>query len=259
MIIDERTKQILSTMRIDGNTTTITETLDRKEYVTVNEVLETLGGTWNRKQKCHVWTCSPSETLSVYINGNAKTITTSIETKKEKKKKFQFFGTPDDVADKLVESLQWDTWKPSTVLETSAGQGALVQAINRWLPKQKVDCYELMPENVEVLKTIPNANIIGDDFFKRDMSIKYDCIIQNPPFAKNQDIDFIKSAYESLADGGRMVSVSSRHWEHSTRKKELAFVEWLSDVNANVYPIESGAFKESGTMIGCNYITFWKI
>lgn len=261
MTITPEIKSVLSSATLNEDTKTIvfTSQMDRKTYTTVNEILNTVGFTWNKKAKAHIGTVSPNDALKVILGGNSGTITTTLETKKERKKAFQFFGTPDDLADTLVLSLQWDQWMPDTILETSGGQGSLINAINRWLPNKKVDCYELMPENREVLSTIPTANILGDDFFQRDMSVTYDCIIQNPPFSKLQDLDFIRSAYESLNDGGRMVTVSSNGWENSSRKKCKEFVEWLEDVDARVYPIASGAFKESGTMVGANYITFWKI
>lgn len=86
-------------------------------------------------------------------------------------------------------------------------------------------------------------------FFDLKLKNKYNKIIANPPFNKNQDIDHIKEMYSILVDGGRLVSVSSKHWLTSNNKKETEFRCWLDDVNAEIYEIESGTFKESGTMI----------
>ena len=63
---------------------------------------------------------------------------------------FQFFETPSDVADWLV-MLAGGIHEHDKVLEPSAGRGALVRAIHRSSPDVVVDCYEMMPENKELL------------------------------------------------------------------------------------------------------------
>jgi hypothetical protein len=35
--------------------------LDRKQYVSINEVLETIGLKWSRKEKAHIADCTPEE------------------------------------------------------------------------------------------------------------------------------------------------------------------------------------------------------
>src|ERR1039457_2823531 len=140
MQIDARTKAILSSMDIDGFKTVITETLTRPEYVRVNEVLETLGGKWSRKDKAHVWTCSPSEALKVVLGTDSTTITTTFETKKEQKKTYQVFHTPPELADRLVEVACICEFNDDTILEPSAGMGSIVQAVNRVVSEMEVDC-----------------------------------------------------------------------------------------------------------------------
>jgi 16S rRNA G1207 methylase RsmC len=87
---------------------------------------------------------------------------------------------------------------------------------------------------------------------------KFNAIIANPPFAKNQDIDHIKIMYNALATGGRMVTISSQHWAHSKNKKETEFRDWLNEVSAEVIEIEKGRFKESGTLVGAYIIVIDK-
>lgn len=55
------------------------------------------------------------------------------------------FETPVDVADWLV-MLAGGINEADTVLEPSAGRGALIKAIHRSCPSVIVKCYELMPE-----------------------------------------------------------------------------------------------------------------
>lgn len=162
------------------------------------------------------------------------------------KKEFQFFETPVGVADWLVELAELGPY--DEILEPSAGQGAIVKAIQRATHEGRVVYgYELMDINKSVLKTIPGFNLLGSDFF--ECALKYDKIIANPPFSKNQDIDHINHMYDRLRSGGRLVSVASKHWQISNNKKEIEFSEWINEVNADVYELDQGTFKESGTLV----------
>jgi predicted RNA methylase len=253
---------ILATMTIKGNTTVINGQLSRQDYVTTNEVLETLGGVWNRKQKCHVWTTNPAAALKPYLSAGNKQIVTTLETKKEKTKEYQQYFTPEKLAKELVAiafgGTDFKGWQPKHILEPSAGQGSIVKAITEWFPQTTIDCYELLAENVEVLLKLRNVNYIGADFLQCDTSKKYDCIIANPPFSKHQDIHHIKRMYECLSDNGRLVTLSSNHWRHATHKIDIQFREWLNDIGADINDIEGGEFKESGTMVSANFIVINK-
>lgn len=174
------------------------------------------------------------------------------------RKEFQFFPTPEDIADWLVElALLKD--KDQTILEPSAGQGAIIDAIARKFPKLSVDCFELMPENRAILEQRSDCFILGSDFTKHDAVSHYDRIVANPPFSKNQDIDHVLKMYECLTEGGRIVTIASKHWQLSNNKKEKQFREWLKKIEAEIYDIEKGRFRESGTMISCCVIVINKI
>lgn len=263
MTIDTRTREILSNIEIlDGNKTRITETLTPKEYKKVNEVLETYGGKWSRKDKAHVWTCSPDEALKMFISGgDTETASSlSIETKAEKKKSFQFFATPAAVADELVSHAEYifPYEAPQTILEPSAGTGAIIQAVHRKWPHKIVSAYELMPENRTVLEGISDCNILGDDFLKHDTKQKFDCIVMNPPFKSHQDIEHVKKAYDTLEDGGALISITSNHWRFASHKIDKEFKAWLEEVDAEVNDIEPGSFKDSGTMVAANFVVIRK-
>lgn len=163
------------------------------------------------------------------------------------KKKFQYFGTPDILADELVRYA--DLTPNDTILEPSAGQGAIIKAIQKVVDIVP-DCYELMQLNVSVLEKSGLAyNLIGDDFIKHN-GIKYSKIIANPPFAKNQDIDHLRMMYDCLDKQGRVVCITSESWVTGTQKKQIEFREWLDEIGAEVKTIDRGAFKESGTTVG---------
>lgn len=168
------------------------------------------------------------------------------------KKEFQFFATPAHLADRMVEMAELsenDGKGFGSILEPSAGQGAIVKAIHEATGYTSVIAYELMEINRRILEKMHAVNVIGDDFLKADVSSKYDRIIANPPFTKNQDIEHIRKMYEVLAPGGIMVTLSSIGWTFGSQKKHVQFREWLDGLNAYMEEIPENTFKESGTTV----------
>lgn len=254
----ETKQEVLQKCWIDGNVVRLPlgEQLDRKLYVEVAKALELIGGKWNRKATGFVFPHNPTELLAQIANGEKRNL----------KKEFQFFGTPAPLADKLVEMAEIKDGM--TILEPSAGQGAIIKAIYKAFPRitkdhndkpcVTVDYCELMETNNTILSEILSkdktwecrTSFWGEDFLKMEFRPKYERIIANPPFAKNQDIDHIRKMYECLKTGGILVSICSLHYRLSSNKKETDFRIWLQEVNAEIIQIDRGAFKESGTTVG---------
>lgn len=163
------------------------------------------------------------------------------------KKKFQFFATPSNVIDLLMNHACLDSGM--MVLEPSAGQGAIVDAIISL--GAHANMIELMPENIKVLNSKYDKGLVPLDFLTINpvSHIKYERIVANPPFTKNQDIDHVLHMYKFLNEGGLLVSVMSKSWVHGSQKKQIAFRDWLSSVDSYTQEIPAGAFKESGTNI----------
>lgn len=159
------------------------------------------------------------------------------------KKKFQFFATPDPLAQQLVEMAE--VTEVCRVLEPSAGQGAIANKI----PGGCVTV-ELMEQNITALKR-QGYPVIEGDFLQKtvDELGVFDKVIANPPFTKNQDIEHVMHMYLFLKPGGRLVSVASTSWLNGSQKKQVAFREWLSGVGAEVANVDAGAFKSSGTSV----------
>lgn len=174
------------------------------------------------------------------------------------KREFQYFPTPEKIAQHLVALA--DIIPSHSILEPSAGQGTIVNAIHNKYRTMVVDCCELMPENQQMLSKIPYSTFICDDFLKisKDWHGAFDRIIGNPPFNKNQDLTHIYKMYQCLKPGGRLVSIASKHWKLSKNKKEEEFRIWLKATKAEIHDIEAGKFKESGTMISCCIIVINK-
>ena len=210
---------------------------NKKSYAEAKKWIEEAGGSWQGgKVQGFIFPFNPERVFSILNEGKRCNLAQD----------FQFFETPSDVADWLV-MLAGGIHEHDKVLEPSAGRGALVRAIHRSCPDAVVDCYEMMPENKELLLRLGGINIIGDDFTKSTIGKKYTKIIANPPFSGNQDIRHVRMMYDMLEQGGTLASITSAHWEFAEEKTCRDFRKWLEDVGGAKYEIESGAFKESGT------------
>lgn len=163
------------------------------------------------------------------------------------KKKFQFFATPPELAQHLVDLA--DVRPEHRWLEPSAGQGAIATLLNKIAPWGTT--IELMPQNILVLQRLGFEPVVGDFLQNTPASWGYfDRIVANPPFTKNQDIDHVMHMYRFLCPGGKIVSIMSTSWQYGGQKKQVAFREWLDIfVDGRVTDVPAGTFKESGTNI----------
>ena len=214
--------------------------LNKKSYATVKQWVEEAGGKWTGgKVQGFTFDFDATRVASILMQGKRCNL----------QQDFQFFATPPEVADWLV-SLAGDFSPDCKVLEPSAGTGAIIDAIHRVQPDVVVDCYELMPENKEKLSKLDHIRLLGDDFTQAEHSSEYDLIVANPPFSKNQDIRHVMQMYHDLKPGGTVAAITSRHWQQASEKVCKDFRAFLEEVSAQVYEIEEGAFKKSGTGVG---------
>lgn len=228
------------------------------EYTPVKKALERIGGKWNPRKKGFVFDQDPTEYLSALQRGE------EINLKKE----YQFFATPTPLANYLVSIAHEEHLKSienPKILEPSAGDGALVKALVKHYPNQRVDCFELMQENRIKLQQVAGSDILGNDFLHAvqidvlNMIIEqYDLVIANPPFSKFQDIDHIRAMYKCLKPGGLIVTICSPSLNFGTTKKQVDFREWLSELGADQEEVPTGHFKESGTQVGAYILTIKK-
>lgn len=211
---------------------------NKKSYNEAKKWIEEAGGTWQGgKIQGFTFPFNPERVFSILNQGKRCNL----------QQEYQFFETPSDVADWLV-MLAGGIQKDDTVLEPSAGRGALIKAVHRACPDVQVECYELMPENRDFLQTLENVILLGEDFTK-DCVGTYSKIVANPPFSKNQDIGHVRLMYEHLKEGGTLAAITSPHWKMASEKKCADFRQWLEEVHAEVFKISPGEFKDSGTFI----------
>ena len=227
--------QSISKMAASGNRLDLPKDEHFANYAQVKKCLIDGGGKYN---KCgFIFSDDAGAVKSRLIGGEAI----------NDKKKYQFFPTPYELAYRMLEMA--DIQGCHSILEPSAGQGAITQLIEDTKEFESLTAVELNPDNVE--KLINNSGcitIIEGDFLTQELE-SFDRIVANPPFTKNQDIDHIKHMFSLLNPGGKLVSIASPSWTFGRQKKQVAFRKWLESVNAIVTDVPAGTFKESGTQI----------
>jgi len=207
--------------------------LDRKLYVDVNKCLESIGGSWNKKLKGHLFDHNPSDDLDEMIVTGEWT---------DKKKEYQFFATPKELALRMIELA--DIHKSDVLLEPSAGDGAILSLFPKDNPYVAI---ELMGENCK--KIHEKGFAVAQIDFLGVYNLSYDKCIMNPPFTKQQDVKHIFHAWDMLNTGGKLVSVVSESPFFRQNSLSQEFREWLDINNATIIDLDAGTFKESGTMV----------
>jgi hypothetical protein len=225
--------------------------LERSLYQDVAKALNLIGGKWKGgKVMGFVFDSEPAELLAQISNGEKRNL----------KKEFQFFATPEHLANEMVQLAAIEDY--DMILEPSAGPGAIIKSIQNNYTEQLVHYCELMQVNRVFLERLSNVQYITDNFLKlsqnKIMQGLFHKIIANPPFANNQDIDHIKVMYNVCAEGGRIVTIASNHWRHGSENKCKQFRQWLNAIDSEVQDIDAGEFKESGTAIATCIITINK-
>ncbi len=236
---------ILDQCRIEGNLLFLPDIqLDRKLYVRVNKVLDLMGGKWNRSKKAHVF----------QIDNAADLLNQCIETGEitDVYKKLQFFETPPAVVDTMLE---YAAIEPGdSVMEPSAGKGAIA--------KRLLDC-DCRVEVCEIHEPFQNILIgLGCRTYRGDFleyptyrsnlvnGVKFEKIIANPPFSRQQDIDHASKMLDLLPAGGRLVCIMSASVQFRTNAKTRMFLSRLNlETDHEFIALPDGSFKDSGTMV----------
>lgn len=240
--ISEETLNIISKSVIIGNKLYLHEELERKQYVAVNKILESIGLKWNRMEACHISEHDIGELISSII--------TSGEWVDEKKLN-QFYETPDNVINimlKILPDLKYDR-----ILEPSAGNGAILKKLSHKFPKSLIDYCEISKERMLQCKSLmlPNCLPVGSNFLNFVPASKYNLIVMNPPFSRQQDIDHISHAINyCLKKGGILISVVPEGTFFRSNQKTVNFwnlVDKCSDHETRSLPEK--AFKKSGTLV----------
>lgn len=228
----------------DDGACRIPQQLPRPLYVQVDKVLRAFGGVWNRKAKSHLFDVDAQGLVYSVIEAGEYI---------DPKKAYEFFETPPDLADLMVERA--DLADGQRILEPSAGKGAILEAI--WRKgggyAKELSIVELCSQFVDHLRAqnwfVNHADFLECGSDDNEDYWSFDRVIMNPPFSRFQDIDHVLHAWGMLKPGGRLVSVMLGSWEWRNTAKTVAFRQWIEETGADVEHLPPGTFRASGTMV----------
>lgn len=154
-----------------------------------------------------------------------------------------FYPTPAALAQRLIDLA--DIQPGDTLLEPSAGNGAIARLIRQRYPKHELLVIEKdLLLRMELLSQ--GFRVVGKDFFT--YTGQADWVIQNPPFSNNyQDIDHFCQAWRVARKG--VVSLLHEYSGFmkfdSYRYKPAVFQRWLDAVGCQRQLNPEGSFLSS--------------
>lgn len=169
-----------------------------------------------------------------------------------------FFPTPPELVSRMV----WlaDLHPGYTCLEPSAGDGRIADAMWRQVRGKggNVLCCETNPTAQQTLEG-QGYTIVEADFLNYQPALtRFNRIVMNPPFSREQDIQHVQHAYELLAPGGKLVAIMSEHGFFASTKRAQAFRQWLELVGAQDERLDPDTFASSGTQVQTRIVVITK-
>lgn len=248
MQISNEVLGVLSSLEISGNTITMPK-LERGLYLKVDQVLQAMGGKWNKKMKAHIFSGEPAPLVEqVLALGEVTT-----------HKDLGFFRTPPALAHRLVQMA--DVRPGHVVLEPSAGDGAIVEALVA--VEASVVCVErdkgrrmglfsrVALDWLTVTISLPPLDVADDDFMEYRPIEPFDRVVMNPPFLKvglGDHLDHVRHAFGMLVPGGVLVSVLPAGVMFRQDRRHREFLEWTL-AGSSIQALPDGSFKASGTSV----------
>lgn len=226
---------ILDRCTFDGPRLLLAGQLTRGEYVAVNKVIETAGGKWAKREKAHLFDGDAADIIDQVILAGEVT---------SAKQALGFFETPPAVVARLITLAGL---KPDHgALEPSAGDGAIAAAVAPLV--DWVDAVEVDEGRFERLALMGfTGAVILADFLGYVTDRRYDRVVMNPPFARQQDIDHVIHALGFLKPDGLLVSVMSVSVTFRQNRKADDFRKLVADRGGWFEELPEDAFKPSGT------------
>lgn len=255
--LTDKQKLLLQHLQCTDNRVVITAQLDRSDYKELNKVLEGLGGKWNRKEKAHIF---PENAAAIIQDAFTGEIKTDVFKSEEVKKIRNFFATPQHIIDMMLEMSPEEGREQMRVLEPSFGDGRIGRALSQ-AGYKCVTGVELDPDLYAMGKDFftEHHNMDFLDYRAQDEQDKFDLILMNPPFSKNQYIHHIDHAVSLLKWGGRLLAIAPTGYVHNTNKATTLLKNKLkSFVHYAEYHHPAESFRDSGTLISTLTISVTK-
>lgn len=166
-----------------------------------------------------------------------------------------YFPTPPDIVARMLEHA--GNLDGLTIIEPSAGDGAILDAIRAEYPSARL----MACERNHTLCTILEAKghlVDASDCTEWKPPFQCDRVLMNPPFENGQDAAHIRLAHSWLRDGGRLVAIMSPGPFFRNDLKSLEFREWFERMGGEKFDLPAGAFKASGTSVATVLVVIGK-
>lgn len=215
--------------------------LERNLYERVNTVLARLGGKWKGgKVRAHIFEDEPAPLLAEVLATGIMPLDNPLD----------FYRTPGDVLDMMIAHAQRMAPNATTILEPSAGDGAIVTGLRAAFPDAQITVVEIDPKRAAKLRAIDGIIVVEGDFLQHTGA--YDLIVMNPPFSIERDkleyVAHIEHAYTLLRPGGALVSVAPSGLKYRTDKR-TAHLREMVERDGNIEDAPGQAFEVSGTSV----------
>lgn len=241
--ISQDVLKVLDAATIEGALLTLNGNLDRKLYTDTNKVLEAAGGKWNKKAKAHVFDGEAIDAIEPIILTGEYRLT---------KQDFGQFDTPMNLA--IVVAIHARIEAGMEVLEPNIGIGNIAFAADRH--GAIITGYEIdVARAAKASSILPKANIKVSDFLSEPADPRFDRVVMNPPFAKQDDIRHVLHAFKFLKSGGRLVAIMSNSVMFRDNKLTAEFRAFVNAHGGTFEALPEGSFKSSGTGVNTCIVT----
>lgn len=222
--------------------------LDPPVYKAVDKFLIALGGRWNKSKQGHHFPAGTEKVREAIDAGQAV----------DQKKTLEQFFTPPDIARQAVEAAQIGAGH--RVLEPSAGDGALIEAIAKAQPEAIIAALEIDPVMIERLgeKWGLRATIGEGDFLAIEWPSDFDRVVMNPPFGRGADMAHVTKALGLLKPDGILVAIMSPHWTFAESSAATAFRDLVHGHSYDWTLLPEGSFRASGTNVSTGILIIRK-
>ena len=157
-----------------------------------------------------------------------------------------FYRSTPDVASRAVTAANLHAPGVESVLEPSAGDGAIVERI--LAEGIKPDAVEIDPDRADILRgLLPPGAVIEMDFLAMRPEPEYQRIIMNPPWGRGAGIQHVLHALGFLAPGGRLVAILGPGLEYRSDGPTVELRKLVAAWGGRIERLPPGSFKASGT------------
>lgn len=251
--ITDKQIDILENAKIINNKSLELPKMTDRDYDSIKVILESLGYHWVERYKC----------FKLYTDGNINDYILEVNKIKEKrgiyitedemfKRETEFYPTPENIVNKLVNELEVNDGGKYNILEPSAGRGNILEKIIPYASKYTALEKNRLNYNILINKGYKATNlsfeIFVDRLKKRNKDIGlYDRVIMNPPFSCA--LQHIQLGFSLLKPGGILVSIIPENLYYRGDRNSTKLREYIERYNGKVIELDSGSFSESGTNV----------